>query len=777
MKTLYKKQPLLPLVWIFILIILWASLTLFFNKTPFKNEVTQFFPLQDNIESLYLKNRLVPDEHASWLMLSIQTEHAKHTLEEISQSTKTHLLNLDGIQQVLNGSEPVQSPLQQSNPPQLYPYRYLLTDFNPSLLNEQIQQRWQEYQLGFVLDRAWLLDDPSFQWAVYQNSLTPSQALPKKNGVWFNEPTKSVLLLIQADNQASVLSNVHQQLEQALGKHSFNLSGSDWIAQQAQQQIKQEINLITSLALGMIFLALFIAFRSAKLIFLSSLPLLGAFSVGVLSTITLFGSMQLMTLALGAILLGVAIDYPIHLISAYQSKARSSIKKIWSTVQLGAFTSAFGFLTLWWIDIEGLQQMAIFASTGLVAAILITQALKPYLARHYLLETLSTDSKVNVSEPTNSNAITITHSPLKNLSYLLVGLSVVATILLLKPIQWQDDIASLSPVSDKLIQTDRQLRTLFEYQEMGKQLLLPANDIESLLQQQEALISRLDILKTSGAIQQYQLLAHALPSQKLQAQRQQALLPYAEVTNVIKLAVKDTRFKASHFTPFQDSLEQSRHLPLMTFEHFINAESTAAQFAKQHVLVLPNQVIGVITLSGVKSDKLIQNFVQEHPQQGLIYFNQRAFIAEQIREIRIGLFQILGVIFVVLSLIIWIRFRAIQAVLTILSPIALALGLTLALFSLLGVSLSIFHLMSLMLVAAIGIDYSLLFAQGAADKENPQVWTHSIHVAFLTTLGSFGILSLSNLALLNAIGLTVLIGVGFTYGLAYFWSKSLTRRP
>ncbi len=764
MKTTNRLIHMPSLVWIFIFIIAWASLVTFFNKSPFQNDITQFFPNQQSIEAQYLKNRLTPSQKTSWLMLSVKTNHPQQELYEVSQAVQAQLLKLKGIKQVLNGSEPYQSPLQQSPIPKLYRYRYLMTSFEPAQLSPQIQQRWQEYQLGFVLDKHWLLDDPSFQWALYLNKLKPSQQLAKQNGVWINSQHAKALLLIETEKQPAVLTNIYKQLELTLGKNNFELSGADWIALQAEKQIKKGVNWITSLAIGMVFLALLIAFRSPKLIFFSSLPLVGAFSVGILSTISLFGSMQLITLALGAILLGVAVDYPIHTISAYQSKKISVVQKIWPTIRLGALTSALGFLMLWWIDIEGLQQMAIFASSGLLSALLITKALKPYLASHYKISDLvSSEKPINkVTGPTQS---------LYFVRYLLPGLIIIAAVLFLKPIQWQDDIASLSPVSKGLIQTDRQLRSLFQYQEVGKQLLLPAKNTEDLLQHEEALMADLENLKASGSIQQYQLLAQILPSQFLQAKRQQNLPGSTTVLTSLSHAVETTRFKTTHFQPFVNSLELSRQLPLMTYEKFIQSDETSKQLASQLVLSLSDQIIGVIPLSGVASDQVIEGFVQQHADLGLIYFNQRDLIAEQITQIRAGLLQILGFILMMLGISLWLKYRNLRQVLTVLSPIILAIGLTLATFSLLNISLSIFHLMSLMLVAAIGIDYSLLFFEGAQQTEHSNEWSRSIRVAFLTTLGSFGILSMSQLALLNAIGFTVLIGVLWVYGLAFLISK------
>jgi len=759
-----------PLIWIFIFIFLWAGWTFYFSKSPFQNNISQFFPNQQSIESQYLKNRLTETQATSWLMLAIKAEASQQKLNELSQSVKSQLLILPGVKQVLNGSETFQSPLQDKSPPKLYPYRYLLTQFESLELQSNIKKRWQEYQLGFVLDKHWLLDDPTFQWGIYQNQLKPSSQLAKENGVWVNVENNRALLLINSQKDPQALADIYDNLISVLGKDHFQLSGSDWVALQAEQQIKQAVNWITSLAVVMVFLALFVAFRSTQLIFYSSLPLVVAFLVGVLSTISFFGHMQMITLALGAILLGVAIDYPIHTISAYQSRKISVVLRLWPTIRLGALTSAFGFLMLWWTDIEGLQQIAIFASSGLLTALLVTYALRPYLAEFYKFdEVKGPNDSIKLKKPANE---AISSTP-NFIYYVLPGLVIITAVLYFKPIQWQDDIASLSPVSKELISTDKQLRTQFNYHEVGKKLLLPAANIESLLQKEESLLAELNALKNSGAVTRFQMLSQILPSQVEQAYRQQILPELNPLRTELGQAVEGTGFKSKHFQPFVTSVEQSKNLPLLTYDQFIDSSGNFAQLAKQLALPISDQMIGVINLSGVSSDQAIQDFVTKHRDTGLIYFNQRSLVAQQISQIRTKLFQILSFIIALIVLSLWLKYRNIRPILTVLVPILMAMGFTLATFALLNVSLSIFHLMSLMLVAAIGIDYALLFFEGAIQQEDGNEWHRSVIVAFFTTIGSFSILSLSQLALLNAIGFTVLIGVLWVYSLSLLMSKSM----
>ena len=223
------------------------------------------------------------------------------------------------------------------------------------------------------------------------------------------------------------------------------------------------------------------------------------------------------------------------------------------------------------------------------------------------------------------------------------------------------------------------------------------------------------------------------------------------------------------------SIEKARQLPPLDYSNFLRAEQVSSTMIRQYIVPLNNQFIGIISLSGVLSDHKIDHFIQQHAELNLTYFNQRALVANQIRGIRNQLVSILAIFIVTLALSLGLKFRNLKEVSIILMPVMLSIGATLVCFALLEIPLSIFHLMSLMLIVAIGLDYSLLFTQGAQQKIYSNEWHKSIRIAFFTTLGSFSILALSQLALLQAIGLTVLIGILWVYGLSYL-SARLTQK-
>jgi predicted exporter len=92
-----------------------------------------------------------------------------------------------------------------------------------------------------------------------------------------------------------------------------------------------------------------------------------------------------------------------------------------------------------------------------------------------------------------------------------------------------------------------------------------------------------------------------------------------------------------------------------------------------------------------------------------------------------------------------------------LAPTALATIATLALFGAAGQGLELFHILALMLLLGIGVDYGIFFQeQGGANDGS--AWL-SVALSAVSTLLSFGLLALSKTPALQAFGLTMAFGI------------------
>jgi predicted exporter len=82
--------------------------------------------------------------------------------------------------------------------------------------------------------------------------------------------------------------------------------------------------------------------------------------------------------------------------------------------------------------------------------------------------------------------------------------------------------------------------------------------------------------------------------------------------------------------------------------------------------------------------------------------------------------------------------------------------LTLALLGFTGQSLQLFHVLALMLLLGVGVDYGI-FMQEDAGRGNDAPWL-AVGLSAANTLLSFGLLGLSGTPALQAFGLTMLVG-------------------
>jgi predicted exporter len=85
-------------------------------------------------------------------------------------------------------------------------------------------------------------------------------------------------------------------------------------------------------------------------------------------------------------------------------------------------------------------------------------------------------------------------------------------------------------------------------------------------------------------------------------------------------------------------------------------------------------------------------------------------------------------------------------------------------------------LISLILVAGLGLDYALFFEHAAADRAERLRALHAVLVCSLSTLLVFALLALSSLPVLRAIGLPVAIGVVANFVLAMLLTTPRARR-
>jgi predicted exporter len=782
-----RKPLLIRLSWFLVLTL---ALIQVFAYTTVQTDIASFMPSGSNDKQRQLLQELQQGSASRLWLIAItgkanETNDASDTdeLQITAQSQKLAAsLRESGLfSSVVNGSSTVDDKLRQL----LFSYRYLLDkmmsqdSFSVSVLRHAFQQRLEEMSSPFSsFSKRLLVSDPTAAMIRVSDSLQGGQsALESSNGVWYSSSDKRALLIASSkepgsniDAQEEAYKLIQSAFEQTRGSTSSSLivSGSPLFAVVARDSIRKESRQL-SIAAGLFMLVfMFLVFRSGTTVLLTMLPLAGGLLMATALVSLLYGSIHGITLAFGITLLGVAIDYPVHLLmhARKESSLQQAAIRIWPVLRLGVMTTALGYGAMVWTDFSGLSQLGVFSLTGLITAALITQTLLPVL-------------KKNV--PSFSVGLEFLDLTSKSRFWLrLTGMALIAFVLvsmvsLMKPDSflpediWSNDIAALSPVPAELVQRDRLLRNSLGVPEATSLIRVEGNNVEQVLRKQELLQPVLARAIRKGYLSGTQSAADLLPSLQTQQYRQSLLPDRETLSERMHDALQGLPFRVESFDPFLDAVEETKSLKLLKPED-LQGSSLGAAFDGL-LSINASSVSGVIRLSGLVDPTALEKLLKESAIPQVAFINLKSSTNNLILEFRQEMLSRIGWVAAVILLVLIIGLRDIRRSLRVLGPVILAVLFAGMVPLWLGESLNLFHLVSLLLVTGLGLDYALFFSSIRDDRDEAAIVTFSLIICSISSLVVFAMLAFSSMPVLHSIGITVASGVVAAFILSWGFAE------
>ena len=776
----------LPAVWLAaILVCAWWAIF----KTPISSDITLFIPKTDTTAGLLLE-QLRSGPAARILLMGIEgsTEQA---MAETSKRLASRLRASGLFARVANGEDLLDRDEQRK----LFSYRYLLspkitTDrFSAKGLRAALLQRLQE--LGSPLstfEKRLLPQDPTAEmWALIKLWQGSGQRPEQRSGVWFTRDGKRALLLAETRSsgfdigaQERVVDAIDQAFaavkEQAGagGDMRLLLSGPGIFAVSSQHTIRHEAESLSVAAGLLVVLIIVLVFRSLRPVLISMLLLGSTILVAVVTAGAVFGKVYGITLAFGMTLVGEVVDYPI-LVFAHLRRNEASVvglKRIWPTLRLCAATTVLGCLAMTATDLPGLAQLGLFTMAGLLSAAVFTRWVLPPL-----LPAVWTPR----NDPARTEWMTRLLHPGRSLVIAVIVLSLLALFALisLAPPLWEDDLAALSPIPQDALKLDQELRASFGEPESGRMIVVTAPDIESALSRSEAVAAYLQDRVADGMLRSFDLAARYLPSQHTQRERQAALPDRERLRENLKAAVAGLPFKPGLFGPFEQAVAAARTGPLLGLS---DLEGTALGLRVASLLFQTELFqsdggwTALILLDGVRDPDAMAPGLAHQGYQGVYYLDMKAETDRLVAGFRDTALNRLMWGAALIAGVVWLGFgRSVRLVLAALLPVFLAIILDVAVLAALGERLSLFHLVSLLLVLGIGTNYGLFFSRPDPDLADRKRTLRALLACLSSTLAVFGILSLSKVPVLSAIGQTVAIGVSMSFVMALILAQHISK--
>ena len=688
----------------------------------------------------------------------------------------------DGVVQVLNGD----TGLAKSDRDWVMSNRYHLTpsDLSQRFTVEGLKESLDERLRGLTspiasLEKRFLPRDPTGEiirlLKKWQGD-AGQQGPETEEGVWISpDRTRSLMIIelrsvsLELENQQAAVERIQGLFESVKSPgNQLTLSGPTVFAVETRKVIAGDVRVLTIIATTLVVLFLLAAFRSVRLLLLVLVPLVGGVVAASAVVLLAFGNIHGITLAFGVTLTGVAVDYPIHFFSHLKGgrvHAEESIRGVWPTLRLGVVSTVIAYVVLMMSEFAGLQQLGLFTVVGLLTAAAITRWVLPFLV----------PNKLEVGR----GLITV-HRGLQKVGAKLTGLGpltlliipIGAAVIYFSSTPLRNlDVDSLSPIGQDRRADDRSLRSDLGFWYGGKLAVVAAKSSEAALQGSEALVPKLNELVTQGALERFDMAASFIPSQLRQRAQIDAIPEDEELRARLNLALADFPFRQGIFEKFLKEAAAARQNPLVSVESLSNTQMgerlKALLFEQEGLWLAP------ILLHGVKDETALAILDQQNDNYQVIYLNIKGK-ATEILGVALDKVQpllLLGVLAIYVLLA--IGFRNLVKPLRVLFPTLSAVAVTLTILNLAGISLTLMHLVSLLLIVGLGLDYALFYNRLDDDREEWHTTFKALWVSSFTTILVFGILWFSNTPPLQAIGITVGIGALSCLILGACWTRTM----
>ena len=496
---------------------------------------------------------------------------------------------------------------------------------------------------------------------------------------------------------------------------------------------------VVSLSLTTIFLML--AFRNLRIFYVIFIAAFG-FSVAFAGTLLCLNELNILTILISTSLIGLMFDYVLHWLSKNEGEAirASSIKNMLKIFLLGLLITLSGYLAFTFSDLRLLKEVALFSAFALVAAFLASYFFMPLVFEGVKFYRSKVFDRF-LTKFCNLSGAAARH----------LGVKFLAISLILLAIFLGFDLKNLSKSEN-----------VKDYSNMPKSLLADSSYILSLTgnNQNTMIVTRsrgdilggekslLDELKKRNLIKDESSLSDMFLSKSEQSELKEA---FKKVLDDEQIYVIYEKFG------FSKDEVRSEILKVLGEKELGVSEILALKSMKDFKKFVLDENASVAYVSGFVKGAQSDELLERHNAFSLNFASSLNESLTQAKELALKLkIAALAIAF----LLLWFYFSALISAL-VMGVIIFGVLLTLFIFAVFGVNLSIFGVFGLILASAVGIDY-MIFALNESLSEKERIY--GIFCAFITSFISFFTLSFSQTAALSVFGLSVSLCV-LIYGL------------
>ena len=487
--------------------------------------------------------------------------------------------------------------------------------------------------------------------------------------------------------------------------------GGPQVAVGNAKQIMHDSILAVSLAAILILALLLYAFRRFRDIVLIALSVLWGWLFALGGMALVHDSVSMIVIGISSIIIGIAVNYPLHLTShiQHQTDIRQALREITTPLLVGNITTVGAFLALVPLKSIALRDLGLFASLLLIGTILFVLVWLPHLIRTRDNRQQTTDKGDFLSR------LACAQIDRKRWLVVMVALLTFVFGYFSLFVKFDSDVSNINYITAQQKEDMNYFQKFFEgnasQDDVTLYLLSSATDFDGALACSESKQAAIDSLKEAGLIASHHGVSRFLPSMEEQTRRINRWNKWLEghpnlLDDLTKKAVAHG-FSAEAFTDFAEMIQSEQ--TAKSFDEFRPLTSKAlAENVSQAGEEGKSTIIETLSVRKKDLDRVKKSLPEAFDIGSL-----HSSVADALS----GDFNYIGwACSLIVFFFLWLSFRRIELAIISFIPMAISWIWILGIMAILGIKFNIVNIILATFIFGQGDDYTIFMTEGCISE-------------------------------------------------------------
>lgn len=650
------------------------------------------------------------------------------------------------------------------------------------IAEEQIKTSMDNgYQLllspaGVVTQKFFIRDPMGLAWKGLKKfeKLNISKNFTIKDGYILTQDEKNLMVFLQPAHKAENTGEnkkIIQHLDEKIAALKKQLPGIDIyyfggpaVSVANARQVQTDIAFTVGLAMALLCVILTLYYRNILSVPLLLLPPAFGAVTGIGTLMLWKGSVSPISLGIGSVMLGVILDFSIHLYTHYRetrNKAQT-VGDISLMLVSTSGTTVLTFVSLLALKSKLLNDLGIFAAVSVGSATLFTLIVMPHLLPKIKDSRVFLDFGKLLPKPRKiPTFVTL-------LSFLL--LFGIAAIYIPRT-GFEADMEKLNYMPQDLKNAENKLDSISDFKLKSVYLVSEGKTLEEALEKNNAYLPILEKLKKDSLITTYTALNIAWPSESTREKRLQLWKAYWTPERIEKFGTTVTSYASElgfKTGTFDKSIQWISNPQLSSPEE---AYKVLGPLFYNDMVENTESGIKLITVLRANEDNKAE--IYSYFPEDTFIFDSKTIFTTLVRLLQEDFNLLAWLSIILVFVVVFLAFRKFNFALVTLIPMISSWLMTMGLMGMFGLSFNIFNIIVCTFIFGLGIDYSIVIGRGIIDDyrmqtQNLDSYKKSVILSLITTLCGMGVLifakhpALHSIAGISLISLFSVAFISFT---------------